>query len=65
MSTTFAPMNTRQLAEYLRCSEQTIMVGVHAGTIPAIRVGPRCWRFDREAVLKALSRPAKNNQGDK
>jgi excisionase family DNA binding protein len=52
-------LTSDQLAESLQVSERTVMRWLADGTIPAsIREG-KVLRFDRSAVLRALSKRAK------
>jgi excisionase family DNA binding protein len=48
-------MTTKELAKYLRLHEITICKFAAEGKIPAVRVGSRVWRFDKEAIDKWIS----------
>jgi excisionase family DNA binding protein len=48
-------MTTKELAEYLRLHQITICKFAAEGKIPAVRVGSRVWRFDKEAIDKWIS----------
>ncbi|MBW1785029.1 MAG: helix-turn-helix domain-containing protein [Deltaproteobacteria bacterium] len=43
-------MTTKEIAKYLRLHEITICKYAAEGKIPAIRIGRRVWRFDKEAI---------------
>jgi excisionase family DNA binding protein len=44
-------MTTKDVAEYLKLHEVTIMNHATKGLIPAIKIGSR-WRFDKRAIDK-------------
>lgn len=50
-------LTTREMAEYLRLREETILRKVRKGEIPAIRIG-RCLRFPQELIEEWLREKA-------
>jgi len=50
-------VDAKEMARILGVSRETIVRYAKAGDIPSLRVG-RLWRFDADAVLKALATPA-------
>lgn len=57
-------MKTKELAEYLKLHEITIIKYAAKREIPAIRIG-RVWRFDKEAIDKWISEGQKGFQAVK
>ena len=55
-------LKTKDLAQFLSVSPCTIKKMVREGTIPYLRVG-RQLRFDRAAVMEALSKEATADRG--
>jgi excisionase family DNA binding protein len=49
-------LTVREVAEILRITERTVWRRVVDGTIPAIRLGPRVVRFERDDLESALTR---------
>ena len=47
------PFNTEQAAEYLGISTRHLMRLVHAGLVPASKVG-NCWRFSQRRLAELV-----------
>lgn len=56
MSQTKELLTLDEVAERLRVSVNTLKKYVSTGVIPVIRLSPRTFRFDWDAVLAALDR---------
>jgi len=46
-------MNSKEAADFLRISRNTLMKNVREGMIPAQKIGVQ-WRFSKEALLEWL-----------
>jgi excisionase family DNA binding protein len=51
------------LAKFFNVGKSSIYLLAKQGKIPCVRFGTHGVRFDRQAVLRALSRPAKSERG--
>ena len=54
-------MTTKELGEYLKLHEITILKYAAQGKIPATRIG-KVWRFDKEAIDRWIAE-GQNNPG--
>jgi len=46
-------LTTRELADFLKISDQTVIRAIKAGSLNAMKVG-RDWRIEKEAVFEWL-----------
>jgi excisionase family DNA binding protein len=52
-------LTTKQLAEFLHVSDQTIKRAIKAGKLEAFKIG-KDWRIEKEAVIKWVKGGEKN-----
>lgn len=48
-------MTTREVAQFLNVTSNTVRTWSHQGVLPAIRIGKTCYRFRRDAVEQLIA----------
>lgn len=49
-------LTVKEIADYLRLSEMTVLRLTNQGAIPGVKIG-RQWRFRKEVILNLMAHP--------
>lgn len=49
-------LTVKEIADYLRLSEMTVLRLTNQGAIPGVKIG-RQWRFRKEVILNLMANP--------